>query len=154
MVETKKSMTEKQRLARLANLKKGRETRMTALKNKKQETADEYDLSSQDDKDSDSSSDDGDFVISKKKPTRKPRSRDDIAFPSFTPKNEFDDLKEMVRDLAMMQKKSNKAIRKQQNNKPVNKLVLLPSAQQASAQSQSYRIRDSVAEQLAKSLGI
>jgi hypothetical protein len=156
MSAIKKPMTDKQKAARMENLKKGREKRMEAMKNKKEQKQDEYDISSDNEQESDSSSDDEGFVISKKKPVSKqkakPRSRDDVAFPSFTPKEEFDDLKNMVRELALMQKKSNKTMKKQQNNKPVNKLVLLPPAQQTQANSQSYLIRDSIAEQLAKQL--
>jgi hypothetical protein len=143
----------------MENLRKGREKRMEALKQKKEQPQSEYDLSSEDDQESDSSSDDEGFVISKKKPIRKQkvslgRSKDDVEFPSFTPKQEFDELKNMVRELALMQKKNNKVIKKQQNNKPVNKLVLLPSAQQTQSKPQNFQLRDSLAEQLAKQLGL
>src|SRR5690606_18890527 len=103
MSETKKPMTDKQKASRLANLKKGRETRMANIKNKKNnKTEDEYESSSED---SESSSSDVDFVLSKRKPTKKQdvktRSRDEC--PKFTPHNEFNDLK-MVAQLAQLQK--------------------------------------------------
>lgn len=156
MSTTKKPMTEAQKKARMENLRKGREKRMEALKQKKEKAEDEYDLSSEDDQENDSSTDDEGFIISKKKPARKQkvRSRNDVEFPTFTPKQEFDDLKNMVRELALMQKKNNKVMKKQQNNKPVNKLVLLPPTQQAPSKPQNFQLRDSVAEQLAKQLGL
>lgn len=149
----KKEMTEKQKKARLNNLLVGRQKRMENLKRKKEEKnnkQDEYDLTSEEP--TDSSSDEGDFIISKKKPAKKkdapkpkPRSRDE----SPPQKNEIEELKNMVMDLALMQKKHNKAIRKH-TTKPVNKLVLLP--QTSAPAHESNHMRDSMMDMLRKSL--
>lgn len=151
MTDTKKKITEKQLAARLENLKKGREKRMANVTKKKEETEYEYDLGSQDA--SDSSSSDGDFVISRQKVVNKkngpkPRRKEEIEIPTYASRNEFEDLKNMVRDLAVMQKKNNKAMKKQQPSK----LVLIPPQQQQAAPVHTFY--DSTAERLKKSLGM
>lgn len=151
MTESKK-LTEKQLAARRENLRKGREKRMANLQNKKEEKPQyEYDLESND-ADSDDSSSDGDFVISKKKVVHKkhgpkPRTRDDVEFPKN--KNEIEELKNMVMELAIMQKKNNKSLKKQQG-KP-SKVLLIPPTQ---TQQQPKPANDTMIDNLRKSLGM
>ena len=72
----KRPLSDKQKAARIKNLENGRKKRMEMITQKKkaiEEKKDEYDLSSNDDKGSDfsSESDNDAFVISKKKPAKK-----------------------------------------------------------------------------------
>lgn len=147
-------LTDKQLAARRENLKKGREKRMANLQNKKEEKPHiEYDLESQG-SDSESSSD-GDFVISKKKVVEKkngpkPRTRDDVEYNKTSSKNEIEELKNMVMELAIMQKKNSKSIRKQQG-KP-SKVLLIPPTQQP---AQPPKLgNDTMMDHLRKSLGM
>ena len=154
----KKGMTEKQREARMKNLLIGRKKRMENIKQRKKEEiqkGDEYNLSSDADNESESSDDDVDFIISKKKKVvkskktdkSKPRSRDDLEYPDR--KNEIEELKNMVMSLALLQKKQNKVLKKQHTSKPVNKLVLLPPH---APQPESNQARDNMMEMLRRSL--
>ena len=120
---------------------------------KKQE---EYDLSSNDDKSESSESDNEAFIISKKKSkktpppkqTLKPRDR---AFDdkSIALKNELDELRNIVTDIALMQKKQHK-VTKKQTNRPSGgtKIVVLPQAQTSNSSGPS----DSVMDALRRSL--
>ena len=119
-------MTDKQKAARLKNLENGRKKRMELIKQKKQ-VDDEYDLSSNDEKESESSDSDDGFIISKKKPVKKPK---DIPVKSKPDKlrSEVDELKTMIMELATIQKKQNKAVRKR-TERPSGgtKIVVLPN---------------------------
>ena len=104
----KKTMTEKQKIARMANLASGRKKRIEAIKLKK-ETAkpDEFDLSSDDgstESESDSDSDNGAFIISKKKkaPTRKRGKSEQRHGKADSQKvqSEVEELKNMIFELA------------------------------------------------------
>ena len=102
----RKPITEKQRAARLANLASGRKKRMEAAKAKKQsnqhEEATDYDTD-----DTDESSSEG-FVISKKKQTRV-RPRTDVEPNDLRSlRGDFDELKDIVKQMAILQKKSRK----------------------------------------------
>jgi len=65
-------------------------------------------------------------------------------------KGEVDELKQIVMELATMQKKQTKVIRKQGASKPINKLVILPP--QESKHSQSSNQVNYMMEHLRKSL--
>ena len=86
---------------------------------KKAKEQEEYDLSSAEENESSSESDNDAFVISKKKPTKKilkprvwDRTFDD---DSDNWKSELDEVRNIVTDMALMQKKQHKATRKQTN---------------------------------------
>ena len=109
--KTRKPITEKQRAARLANLASGRKKRMEAALAKKglvsqkqqHEEATDYDT----DYDTDESSSEG-FVISKKKQTRV-RPRTDVEPNDLRSlRGDFDELKDIVKQMAILQKKSRK----------------------------------------------
>lgn len=147
-------LTEKQLAARRENLRKGREKRMENLKGKKDEKPQyEYDLGSHDADSEDSSSDD-EFVISKKKVVSKkngpkPRTREEVEYPPS--KNEIEELKNMVLELAIMQKKNNKSLKKQQG-KPSKVLLIPPTTQQQATQPK--QLNDTMIDHLRKSLGM
>ena len=76
----KRTMTDKQKTARLANLERGRAKRKEMIQKKKEPKPDEYDISSDDESydasSSSSESDDGAFIISKKKKvTKSPKTK-------------------------------------------------------------------------------
>ena len=141
-------ITDKQKAARKANLAKGREKRMETIKQKKEDTKnEEYDLSSNDgDNDVDESSSDDDLIISRKKPTKtKQVKKDDNSL-----KNELDELKNMVIDLATLQKKQNKQ-NKQKRSNGGTKIVVLPNnqtQQQPEQNTQSNHLIDALRRSL------
>ena len=105
----KKPITEAQKKARLINLQKGREVR----KQKQESKGKEYDLSSESSQ-SDSESDNEAFVISRKKKVVPKevveRSRKSVHMEQPQNTNnyqkDFDELRNMVQDLAALQKKT------------------------------------------------
>ena len=141
-------ITDKQKAARKANLAKGREKRMETIKQKKEDTKnEEYDISSNDgDNDADESSSDDDLIISRKKPTKtKQVKKDDNSL-----KNELDELKNMVIDLATLQKKQNKQ-NKQKRSNGGTKIVVLPNnqtQQQPEQNTQSNHLIDALRRSL------
>ena len=141
-------ITDKQKAARKANLAKGREKRMETIKQKKEDTKnEEYDISSNDgDNDADESLSDDDLIISRKKPTKtKQLKKDDNSF-----KNEWDELKNMVIDLATLQKKQNKQNQQKRSNGEI-KIVVLPNTQtqqQPEQTTQSNHLIDAVRRSL------
>lgn len=122
-------ITDKQRAARMANLAKGRKKRMETIKQKKEGLSnDEYDISSNDgdnDNDNDESSSDDDLIISRKKSTKNKKT--EISKSPNNLKNELDELKNMVIDLATLQKKQNKQNKKNRSNSGGTKIVVLPN---------------------------
>lgn len=101
--KTRKPITEKQRAARLANLASGRKKRMEAALAKKEQSMNEEST----DYDTDESSSEG-FVISKKKQTRV-RPRADVEPNDLRSlRGDFDELKDIVKQMAILQKKSRK----------------------------------------------
>ncbi len=136
VTKPKRTMTEKQKCARLANLKAGREKRMERIKQKKETNQQEYDLSSGDESESSSESDDDAFVISKKKKRQpKPIVQGIIPTkPSKVPKlkdeslthlnNKFDQLTNIVMAMATKQNKT----KRKQTKRPSGgtKIVVLP----------------------------
>ncbi|HRP36493.1 MAG TPA: hypothetical protein PLS50_01650 [Candidatus Dojkabacteria bacterium] len=99
----KKSITDKQKDARRANLAAGRKKKAEMLQKKKEEQV--YDLSSNGSVDeSDSETEDESFVVSKRKPVKK-QTNDEL-------KQDVNELKNMVVELATLQKKQNKELRK------------------------------------------
>lgn len=174
----KRQMTDKQKVARLANLEKGRLKRLGNV-NKKKDIEDrskhtvEYDLSSEYTNDSSSDSEgSGDFVISKKKTkfkenksisTQKPikRRKDNTkAKPRYNEldkyNNDIDELKKMVYTLANLQKEQHRAVKKQSKKtdrsarQGSTKIVVLPQNTQAPTKPRTYH--DSTIELLRKSL--
>lgn len=153
----KRSMTEAQKKARLANLEKGRQKRKESLKEKHESKEQEYDLSS-DSLSSDSDSDNDAFVISRKKKVVPKdvveRSRKSIQMDR-EPKNhtnlqkDFDELKGMVQELANMQKKQTAKNKSKRSNGGGTKIVVLPQSQSTSNRNSS---NDSVMDALRKSL--
>ena len=155
--KSKRPMTDKQKAARLANLERGRKKRMESIKQKKEVEQEpkgvEYDLSSEDERPELSSSDSDAFVISKKKPKKKQSKAEKGPLVPLGDnlRDDFDELKSMVAELAKMQKKQNKSI--QRNSAPKKegggtKIVVLPQ----NNAPQTTRMHDSVMEALRKSL--
>ena len=109
----KKAMTKKQEAARLENLARGRKKRMDMLKEKKETV--EYDLSSNDYEQSGSDSDDG-YDLIKKKSVKKEKPKKEEKEHKDKPKeeklhdfrNELDELKNIMIDIAKVQKKQSK----------------------------------------------
>ena len=112
-------ITDKQKAARMANLAAGRKKRMDQLKQKKEgKKEEEYDLSSAEENESSSESDNDAFIICKKKPTKKTKVVETTIKPrvldrtfddkSDKLKNELDELRNIVTDMALMQKKQHK----------------------------------------------
>lgn len=150
-------ITDKQKAARMANLAAGRKKRMEQLKQKKEaKKEEEYDLSSNEENDSSSESDNDAFIISKKKSGKTSvlkkiiKQESPKEDKSAKLKNELDELRNIVTDMALMQKKQHKATRKQ-TNRPSGgtKIVVLPQAQGGSNQSGPS---DSVMDALRRSL--
>ena len=141
-------ITDKQKAARKSNLAKGREKRMETIKQKIEDTKnEEYDISSNNvDNDADESSSDDDLIISRKKPTKtKQVKKDDNSL-----KNELDELKNMVIDLATLQKKQNKQ-NKQKRSNGGTKIVVLPNnqtQQQPEQNTQSNHLIDALRRSL------
>lgn len=152
-------MTEKQQAARLENLRKGREKKMETAKHKKEAKVEEYELSSQySDSSGDSDSDSDAFTISRKKkviPKEKQKERRLVSRSgpidnNNTLQKDMDHLKSIVEDLANLQKKQNKAVRKAKKETKKSggtKIVVLP--QQS---SQATSANSSVMDALRKSL--
>lgn len=150
-------MTEKQRIARLANLATAREKRMENIKlMKEQETKqDGYDISS-DENEEESSSDSEAFIISKKKPVNKKpvkpiksKKREN----EYANINEFNELKNIVFELA----KKNK--RKQAKQHPVGttKIInVMPPQQQVQGggteRASATKYYDNTMDQLMRSV--
>ena len=135
----KATMTEKQKLARLANLEAGRKKRMELIKQRKDNADTEYDISSSDENNTESDSDSEGFVISKKKQVKKPTKKRDI-------KTELDELKNIVMDMAVMQKKKKN---KSQPKSGGTKIVVLPNNNN---HPQPNQYKDLTVEALMKSL--
>jgi hypothetical protein len=155
----KRVMTEKQQVARLANLEKGRKKRLETIKHQKDQKGngvnEEYDLSSDYSNESPSSESDNDaFIISKKKrvprittKSHKPQKR----YQSPDLRNEVDEIKNMVIELAKMQQKQNKTKRKTSRKKSGGtKIVVLP--QNTSASPPVRGSNDCLIDALRKSL--
>ena len=152
----KKPMTEAQKKARLINLQKGREVR----KQKQESKGKEYDLSS--DSQSDSESDNEAFVISRKKKVVPKevveRSRKSVHMEQPQNTNnyqkDFDELRNMVQELAALQKK-NKANSSKRSNGGT-KIVGLPqnNSHASKNNSQSSKNDDGTMDFLRKSLGL
>lgn len=124
--ETKKvvKITEKQKAARAANLAKGREKKKENLKLKNEEPKhDEYDIGSDDDDEYDASSEEETFVVSKKKPKSSTHAKPAKVQDTNQLKDEVEELKSMVLQLATIQKKQ----QKQRKERPKIS-VLLPKA--------------------------
>jgi len=159
----KRQLTEKQRIARIDNLAKGRKKRMDTIKQKRETKDQEYDISSDESYDSVSSSDsDNDaFVISKAKKrqakpvkqkeisTRKSNNIEDRSRPNDHLKSEVDELKTMIIELANMQKKQNKTVRKSRPSGGT-KIVVLP--QNSSGGGSQAKATDDYMEKLRKSI--
>jgi hypothetical protein len=148
----KKSITDKQKAARMANLERGRKKRMESIKQKKEGTdkPEEYDLSSNEENDS-SSDDDDTFIISKKKPVAVKKNKP-VVDENANLKSEVDELKNMVIELASLQKKQHKVNKK--NNSRQNgstKIVVLPNNAN-SGNSETKSANDSLMDALRRSL--
>ncbi len=163
-----KKMTDKQKTARLANLERGRKIRMESVKQKKeskQAKDTEYNLSSDNSTqdESDSESDNGDFILSRKKKSVKQKTPKKQV--SDNPKiqsndkyldlgKDVDELRNIVMELANIQKKQNKAVKnaKKQTSgsgkKTINNIVLPSGGQNSPAKLTN----DSVMDALRRSL--
>jgi hypothetical protein len=163
MNTTKKPMTEKQKAARTANLEKARAVRAEKKKNKILD----YPSSDEDYTDDSESSDNDAFVISKKKPSdkntklkmveRKSRKskKQDIEYVM----NDVDELKNMVYELAALQKKQQKSTkRKSRGSKSGGTNIVVvpqnqhPSQGQSQTTQKTNQVHDSILEALRKSL--
>ncbi len=128
----KKIMTDKQKQARLKNLEIGRQKRAESIKQKKQAQEEEYDLSSEDEKSS-SGSESEDYVISKvsaKKQTGKTSVLKNKKLVKEDKPNksnkEIEELRNMVIELATMQKKQRKQ-KSAPRSSGGTKIVVLPN---------------------------
>ncbi|HRP37659.1 MAG TPA: hypothetical protein PLS50_07680 [Candidatus Dojkabacteria bacterium] len=155
----KRQLTDKQKAARIDNLAKGRKKRMEMIKQKREMKEQEYDISSDESYDSDSSSgsDNDAFVISKakKKPMtiREPPQKQKRHISKHAPtdthlRQDVDELKNMIIELASMQKKQHKERREPKRSSGGTKIVVLPQ-QGAGAQPKH---NDDYMEKLRKSI--
>jgi hypothetical protein len=145
---TKKSITDKQKIARLANLEAGRKKRMEQLQKKKQtKKVEEYDLSSSEDSSSDSD-EESSYTLSKKKAKTAPKK--EAKKEDANLKQDFDELKNMVVELASLQKKQNKALKRKEPKSGGTKIVVIPPNGQDQKQSND----NSTIEALRRSLGM
>ena len=159
------TMTEKQKAARIANLANGRKKRMEMIKQKKERKSEEYDISSNDGSldESESSSDSDDAFVTSKAKKRSGKTdamlemlkKDERPVKEHKLKNlndglkgEVDELKNMIIELANMQKKQHKTARKSRPSGGT-KIVVLP--QNTSGGSQS-KAADDYMEKLRKSI--
>lgn len=146
----KRPMTDAQKKARLANLTKARQRRGEEAKRKKENNGYEYNLNSDDssdcDSESDSSSSKSAFVISRAKPAKKQTKTVKNKSSKLSTKNkqervnedqiskyEFDQLKNIVGDIANELKKHNKKVNKitrKTKKSGGDKIVVLGTAQQ------------------------
>lgn len=149
----KRTMTDKQKAARLANLERGRRKRLDELKQKNEtKPTEEYDLSSVSNSSTDSESEG--FVISKRK-KKEPRVKSATKSERHRPpvlarddlRNDVDDLKYAVIELAKLQKKQNKTRKQTKRSSGGTKIVVLP---QGTAQPNSPN--DGLMEALRRSL--
>ena len=145
----KRQITEKQREARLANLANGRKKRAALLQQKKESSAFEqeqkkyeYDISSGDSY-SDGSSD---FVISRKKPTKArkepPKSETDSNL-----RNDMNELRSIVTELAILQKKTKQRASSEGRSKGSGtKVIVVPQPVSQSKPSDDYmeKLRKSI----------
>ena len=153
----KKPMTEAQKKARLINLQRGREVR----KQKQESKGKEYDLSSESSQ-SDSESDNEAFVISRKKKivpkdvVERSRKSVHMEQPQNTNnyQKDFDELRNMVQELAVLQKKNKAKSSKRSNGG--TKIVVLPqnNSHASKNNSQSSKNDDGTMDFLRKSLGL
>jgi len=162
----KRQLTDKQKAARIDNLAKGRKKRMEMIKQKREMKEQEYDISSDESYESDSSSgsDNDAFVISKakKKPALEPTMSQTIGTTSHRRshkqlhtskqtsshlRQDVDELKSMIIELASMQKKQHKE-RKQAKQSGGTKIVVLPQ-QGGGSQPKAH---DDYMEKLRKSI--
>ena len=135
----KRPMTDKQKVARLANLEKGRKTRQENIQKRKEPQDEEYDLDTESDDESD---DDDDFILSKVKHKLKP-SKNEKKPDKNELKDDVNQLKDIVEQLVVMQKKKTKKANKPRNS---TKIVMLPPSVSAASAS------NTLLEQLRKSL--
>ncbi len=156
----KQKITDKQKAARLANLERGRKKRMESLKQKKDEKLNEqneYDLSSEESGSGSDSDDDSSFVVSRKKPVKKEPEKKSknklvVSNDSNKLKSDVDELKNMVIQLATLQKKQNKANKQMKERKSGGtKIVVLPNNSN-DQHTQSKSSNDSLMEALRRSL--
>jgi hypothetical protein len=113
------SISDKQKAVRMKNMEKARNIRMANLQRKKTDTKkqEEYDLSSNDE----SESSDEDFIISKKKQALKKKDKPLKEVPKQPDdhlKTELNDLRNIVTELAMMQRKHGKKLKASKTSTP------------------------------------
>ena len=124
----KKTITDKQKAASLVNLEKGRKKRMETLKQKQKTEKEEkeYDLSSEEENAVSESDDEPAFILSKK-PPKVPEKKKEVKKPvndeTEKLKGEFEELKNMMFQLASYQKKQNKKMKNQKENHQVQNLL-------------------------------
>ena len=160
MEANKKVLTDAQKAARLKNIQKASKVRMQNInERKKVKEQEEYDLSSNEENESSSESDNDAFIISKKKPTKKTKVVEKTIKPrvldrtfddkSYKLKNELDELRNIVTDMALMQKKQHKATRKQTNRTSGGtKIVVLPQSQGSNQSGPSDTVMDALRRSL------
>ncbi len=125
----RKPITEKQRVARQANLAKGRETRRLKIaERKKQPKSAEYDLeSSSDDEEVDMSS----LILSKKKHKKPERQMKGVDDDMSSMRKEMQEMRSVMYE---MSKRQRKKPRKQASTK----IVLLPNQNQPAKEAPQY----------------
>ena len=154
MEANKKVLTDAQKAARLKNIQKASKVRMQNInERKKVKEQEEYDLSSNEENESSSES------ISKKKPTKKTEVVEKTIKPRVSDRtfddksdklrNELDELRNIVTDMALMQKKQHKATRKQTNRTSGGtKIVVLPQSQASNQSGPSDTVMDALRRSL------
>lgn len=157
-------MTEKQRLARLANLQTAREKRMQNIKLMKEQESkqDGYDISSDENEDDESSSSDSEaFIISKKKPVNKKptkpiksKKRANDKTIQYANINEFNELRNIVIELAKKNKRKKAKTQPVGTTKIIN--VMPPQQQQTQGggteRAPPTKYYDNTMEQLMRSV--
>lgn len=148
----KRIMSDAQRKARLENLAAGRAKRKEMIQKKKEPKADEFDLSSDSDSvDSDSDSDNDAFVLSRKKKPVKSHARSKKSVVDDPMRREFDELKNIVVEIAKKQVKASKNAKQTKRSSGGTKIVVLP--QNSSTPSPNI-LNNSEMDRLRKSLGM
>jgi hypothetical protein len=147
--KVKQKMTEKQKSARLANLEAGRKKRMELMRKKKEvQQQEEYDLSSKSSSEESPSDDDAFIISKKKKKSKKVVKQTESPLPKDDPfRNELNEIKNIVVELANLQKKQNKAQKHTNKSSGGTKIVVLPQNT-----TQAKQPNDSVMEMLRKSI--
>ncbi len=153
--ETKqrKKITDKQKASRIENLKKGRETRMKKIKEKKESKENEYDIDSGSES-SDSEVDMDSFILSKK---TKDNSKSSKSLKSKSKKKDYSETDELRNEIKELRGVMYEIVKKKAKKKPRKeggtKIVLLPNQNQPKQEKLSNSEYNATVNQLMAAFG-